>query len=163
MEDTFVRLLLENLNRLRLHQADLISDVKDEIQRLEKNLLLFKTFLNESTEKREILKEVIEEIVEVVYKAEDAVDVYVSQALEKETEKYFRRSPHPPAKLLDAVEEVESTAQRVQEKYEIDFSRLLTENELLIGGDASDSMPTQPQNLERNQVTSLSILPNVDI
>ncbi|XP_011072179.1 putative late blight resistance protein homolog R1B-17 [Sesamum indicum] len=155
MEDTFVRLLLENLNRLRLHQADLISDVKDEIQRLEKNLLLFKTFLNESTEKREILKEVIEEIVEVVYKAEDAVDVYVSQALEKETEKYFRRSPHPPAKLLDAVEEVESTAQRVQEKYEIDFSRLLTENELLIGGDASDSMPTQPQNLERNQGSSV--------
>ncbi|XP_020547986.1 putative late blight resistance protein homolog R1A-10 isoform X2 [Sesamum indicum] len=144
MEDTCVRFQLENLNRLRLHQADLISDVKDQIERLEKNLLLFKTFLNESTEKRGILKEMIRE---VVYKAEDAVDVYVSQALEKETEKYFRRASDPPAKLLDVVEEVESTAQRVQEN----FSRLLSESELLIG-DASDRTPTQLQNLERNQV-----------
>ncbi|KAL0356289.1 UNVERIFIED_CONTAM: hypothetical protein Sradi_4075800 [Sesamum radiatum] len=86
MEDTCVRFLLENLSQLRLHRADLISDVKDQIERLEENLLLFKRFLNEySIQKREkdgILKEVSEQMREVVYKAEDAVDVYVSQALE---------------------------------------------------------------------------------
>ncbi|KAL0417224.1 UNVERIFIED_CONTAM: putative disease resistance protein [Sesamum latifolium] len=173
MEDTCVRFLLENLSRLRLHQADLISDVKDQMERLENNLLLFKRFLNESTQEREEEDEILEEVTaqmrEVVYKAEDGVDVYVSQALERETEKYFRRASDPPGKLLGVVvEEVESTGTRVKELYDdldqrqrqrqrqrqIDISRSETESELLIG-DASDSTPTQLQNLERNQGTSV--------
>ncbi|KAK4438499.1 hypothetical protein Salat_0184200 [Sesamum alatum] len=92
MEDASVGSLLETLNRLRLHQADLISDVKNHIERLENNLLLFKRFITEKREEDEILKEVTAQIREVVYKAEDAVDVFVSQALEKETEKSSKRS-----------------------------------------------------------------------
>ncbi|KAL0286306.1 UNVERIFIED_CONTAM: putative late blight resistance proteinR1A-10 [Sesamum angustifolium] len=152
MEDASVRFLLENLNRLRLHQADLISDVKDQMERLEKNLLLLKRFLNESTGKREILEEVTARIREVVYKAEDAVDVYVSQALEKETEKYFRRASDPPGKLLGVVEEVESTGARVKELYDdqrqIDISRSQTDSV-----SDSESTPTQLQKLEGNQVS----------
>ncbi|KAL0302741.1 UNVERIFIED_CONTAM: putative late blight resistance proteinR1A-10 [Sesamum angustifolium] len=156
MEDTCVRFLLENLSRLSLHQADLMSNVKDQMERLEKNLLLFKRFLNE----REIPEDLTAQIREVVYKAEDAVDVYVSQALQQETEKYFRRASDPPGELLSVVEEVESTGARVKELYDdprqTEFSRAETESELLFG-DASDSDTTPPQleKVERNQGSSV--------
>ncbi|KAL0355072.1 UNVERIFIED_CONTAM: putative late blight resistance proteinR1B-17 [Sesamum radiatum] len=130
MDDASVEFLLENLRQLRHHQPHLIADVKSQIERLESSLLLFKRFLRDSTEIREdnmTLEEVAARIAEAVYKAEDAVDIFVSQAADKEAANYFKkRAFDAPAELLNAVEEVELVGARVGEIYngrQIDFSR----------------------------------------
>ncbi|KAK4437381.1 hypothetical protein Salat_0072000 [Sesamum alatum] len=130
MENTSVEFLLENLRQLRLHQPHLISDVKNQIERLENSLLLFKRFLKDSSETREedqTLKQAAEQITEVVYKVEDAVDVFVSQAADKEAANYFKkRSFDAPGELLSAVKKVELVGARVGEIYDgrrIDFPR----------------------------------------
>ncbi|KAL2484757.1 NBS-LRR class resistance protein Fy2-Ry2 [Abeliophyllum distichum] len=83
MVDTALELLLENLRHLLEPKSSLIVEVIYQVQSLYNNLCLFKEFFKDSrkrSSKNEVLKVVTRRIRDVVYQAEDIVDMLVSEA-----------------------------------------------------------------------------------
>ncbi|XP_073148137.1 putative disease resistance RPP13-like protein 3 [Henckelia pumila] len=96
MADAVVEFLLTNLKELLLYHADLISNVKDQVESLHKELSLMKAFLKDSREKRdesEYVREIVRQITDVTYEAEDIIDKVVVDAA-------LRRSRSTLAKLF---------------------------------------------------------------
>ncbi|KAK6123585.1 hypothetical protein DH2020_042674 [Rehmannia glutinosa] len=131
MADAAVEFLLENLQQLLLYHAHLISDAKNQVEKLEKDLRLFKAFLKDSTKKRRkdnSLRELVGQIRDVVYEAEDVIDAFVTQAAESKSKNYFLRAFQTPVKLLSIAKDVEAVGGKVREIYgdksRIDFASL---------------------------------------
>ncbi|KAI3454371.1 hypothetical protein Pfo_011034 [Paulownia fortunei] len=131
MADAAVEFLLENLQQLLLYHAHLISDAKNQVEKLEKDLRLFKAFLRDSTKKRrkdESLRELVRQIRDVVYEAEDIIDAFVTQAAESKSKNYFLKAFQTPVKLLSIAKDVESVGGKVRDIYggksRIDFASL---------------------------------------
>ncbi|KMT11659.1 hypothetical protein BVRB_5g105990 [Beta vulgaris subsp. vulgaris] len=83
MASAAVDFLIQNILQLIAHKVELIIRVKGDIETLRKDLDMFKAFLkdcNKSENKTESIKELIKQIRDVTYKAEDAVESYVSRA-----------------------------------------------------------------------------------
>ncbi|GER56742.1 NBS-LRR type resistance protein [Striga asiatica] len=130
MADAAVEFLLENLKHLLLTKAELISSAKSQVERLEKDLRLFNAFLKDSTKKRRKdrrLQELVRQIRDVVYEAEDVIDAFVTQATETKSTNYFLKL-RKPFKLMNIAEQVEAVQVKVKEIYGdknlIDFSTL---------------------------------------
>ncbi|KAL7149326.1 hypothetical protein ABFS83_05G032200 [Erythranthe nasuta] len=124
MADAAVEFLLENLKQLLLYNAKLITDIKDQVEFLYNDLTLFKAFLKDSTDKRskhETLKELVKQIRNVVYEAEDAIDSFVAQAAAHKARKPLSKALHMfdyPAKLRNVGREIESIRTKVKDIYE---------------------------------------------
>ncbi|GFP88433.1 putative late blight resistance protein homolog r1a-6 [Phtheirospermum japonicum] len=131
MADAAVEFLLDNLQQLLLYHAHLISGAKIQVERLEKDLRLFKAFLKDSTKKRRkdnSLRELVAQIRDVVYEAEDVIDAFVTQAAEVKSKNYFLRALKTPVTLLSIAKEVEAVGSKVRDIYgdksRIDFASL---------------------------------------
>ncbi|KAG8378689.1 hypothetical protein BUALT_Bualt07G0011400 [Buddleja alternifolia] len=131
MADAAVEFLLENLQQLLLYHAHLISDAKNQVETLENDLRLFKAFLKDSTKKRrkdDSLRELVRQIRDVVYEAEDIIDAFVTQAAESKSKNYFLRAFQTPVKLLGIAKEVEAIGGKVRaiygDKSKLDFATL---------------------------------------
>lgn len=87
MADAIVEFLLTNLEELLFYHANLIFNVKDQVESLHKELSSMKSFLNDSREKRdesEYVQEIVRQITYVTYEAEDIIDkVVVDAALQR--------------------------------------------------------------------------------
>ncbi|KAL8474692.1 hypothetical protein ACS0TY_031220 [Phlomoides rotata] len=134
MADAAVEFLLENLKQLLLHHAHLIKDAKKQVVELENDLRLFKGFLKDSTKQRnkdEKLREVVRQIRDVVYEAEDIIDASVTQAAEVKSKGYFHKAFRTPTKLLNIAEKVDSVRQKINsiygDKTRLDFANLRLE------------------------------------
>ncbi|PIN23083.1 Apoptotic ATPase [Handroanthus impetiginosus] len=130
MADAAVEFLLENLKQLLLYHAKLLSGAREQVEKLEQDLRLFKSFLKDSTKKRrkeESLQELARQIRDVVYEAEDVIDAFVTQAAESKSKSYFTRA-FSPKKLLTIAKEVENVGRKVSEIYgdrsKFDFAAL---------------------------------------
>lgn len=131
MADAAVEFLLENLQQLLLYHVHLIKDAKEQVERLERDLRLFKSFLKDSTKKRrreDSLRELVCQIRDVVYEAEDVIDAFVTQATESRSKNYFVRSFQTPVKLLTIAKQVEMVGLKVKDIYgdkgKFDFASL---------------------------------------
>ncbi|KAH6809392.1 hypothetical protein C2S51_027175 [Perilla frutescens var. frutescens] len=131
MADAAVEFLLENLQQLLLYHVHLIKDAKEQVERLERDLRLFKSFLKDSTKKRrreDSLRELVCQIRDVVYEAEDVIDAFVTQATESRSKNYFLRAFQTPVKLLTIAKEVEKVGAKVRDIYgdkgKFDFASL---------------------------------------
>ncbi|XP_073064636.1 putative late blight resistance protein homolog R1A-10 [Primulina eburnea] len=144
MADAAVEFLLENLKQLLLYHAHLILDSKTQVENLENDLRLFKAFLKDSTKKRkkdETLRELVRQIRDVVYEAEDVIDAFVTQAAEIKSKSYFKKIFFTPAKLLTVAKDVETIGAKVKNIYgknKIDFASLNID-----GGVADDKIPDE--------------------
>lgn len=124
MADAAVEFLLENLKQLLLYNAKLILDIKDQVEFLYNDLTLFKAFLRDSTEKRskhEYLKELVKQIRNVVYEAEDAIDSFVAHAAVHKARKPIQKALHMfdyPAKLRNVARMIEVIRTKVKDIYE---------------------------------------------
>ncbi|KAL2544906.1 putative late blight resistance protein-like protein R1B-13 [Forsythia ovata] len=124
MSDAAVEFLLENLKQLLLYNANLIFDVKGQVEFLYNDLSLFKAFLKDSTEKRnknETLKELVKQIRDVVYEAEDTVDTFVAQAAVHKSRSSIERAFHIfdyPAKLRSVGKRIEGIRTKVKDIYD---------------------------------------------
>ncbi|KAL8457119.1 hypothetical protein ACS0TY_034278 [Phlomoides rotata] len=141
MADAAVEFLLENLQQLLLYHTSLISNAKEQVEKLDNDLRLFKAFLRDSTKKRrkdEGLRELVRQIRDVVYEAEDIIDAFVTQAAESKSKNYFLRAFQTPAKLLTIAKEVEKIGAKVRgiygDKGKFDFASLGVGD----GGDPDD-------------------------
>ncbi|KAG8368553.1 hypothetical protein BUALT_Bualt15G0057500 [Buddleja alternifolia] len=134
MADAAVEFLRENLKQLLIYHHDLISGAEKQVEQLEKDLRLFKAFLKDTTKTRrydddtdqlavqttkkrprrdgDTLRELVRQIRDVVYEAEDTIDAFVTQATESKSRSYFSRflKMDTPAKLYD----IYSIAKRVE-------------------------------------------------
>ncbi|PIN18787.1 hypothetical protein CDL12_08544 [Handroanthus impetiginosus] len=123
MADFAVNFLLQNLHRLQIYRPHLIHEAENHLEMLENNLHLFQAFLNEySIKKRltedESVRNLIRQINDVVYEAEDIIDAVVSQAAESKTKNYFLRAfPTPAEKLLPIATDIKSVGLKVRDIY----------------------------------------------
>ncbi|KAL0296752.1 UNVERIFIED_CONTAM: putative disease resistance protein [Sesamum radiatum] len=124
MADAAVEFLLENLKQLLLYNANLILDIKGQVEFLYNDLSLFKAFLKDSTEKRrthETLKELVKQIRNVVYEAEDAIDTFVAHKAVHKARKHIEKAFHIfdyPAKLRSVARDIEQIRAKVKDIYE---------------------------------------------
>ncbi|KAL2243764.1 UNVERIFIED_CONTAM: putative disease resistance protein [Sesamum indicum] len=131
MADAAVELLLDNLQQLLIYHTHLIADVKNQVEKLESDLRLINAFLKASTKKRRkdvILRQLVREIRDVVYEAEDIIDAFVTQAAESQAKNYFLRAFQTRVKLDSITTQVEKVCATVKEIYgdesRIDFAAL---------------------------------------
>ncbi|XP_075503721.1 putative late blight resistance protein homolog R1A-10 [Primulina tabacum] len=145
MEGAAVQFLLDNLKQLLLYHAHLIRDSTSQVENLENDLRLFKAFLEESTKKRkrddEALRELVRQIIDVVYEAEDTIDACVALASDNKFKNFFLRAFYNPlAKLPKVAKKVEEIGGKIKKIYDrndlIDFASAETD-----GGAAEDKIP----------------------
>ncbi|KAL0384875.1 UNVERIFIED_CONTAM: putative late blight resistance proteinR1A-10 [Sesamum radiatum] len=106
MAEAAVTFLLENLQQLVSDQLSLISGAQNELEQLQNELDLMKSFLEDSASKRvksELFKTLEKQIREIVYTAEDTIDTCVSQAA---AGSWFKRNLNP--NRLSLAKEVQS-------------------------------------------------------
>ncbi|KAK4254324.1 hypothetical protein QN277_009724 [Acacia crassicarpa] len=80
MADSVVSFVLENLSRLVAHEANLLCGVEDKVKSLESELRMMSIYLkssNQNQPKKEIEREVVRQIIDVAYEAEDVIDTFV--------------------------------------------------------------------------------------
>ncbi|XP_073031009.1 putative late blight resistance protein homolog R1B-17 [Primulina eburnea] len=135
MADAAVEFLLENLKQLLVYNVNLISEVKNHVERLYNDLGLFKAFLKDSTEKRsknEVLKELVKQIRNVVYDAEDVIDAFVAEAAAHKARGVVKKAFHTPAyaeklrKVGVRIEEIRQTVDSIYKNKLFGFESLQT-------------------------------------
>ncbi|KAL4615663.1 hypothetical protein ACB092_07G143000 [Castanea dentata] len=93
MADSVVSFLLENLTQLLTQELDLQGGVKDQVRSLKNELSLINLFLQKTEGKRhdELVKEVVSQIRDVAYEAEDAIDTYIITVAEHRRRSKLRK------------------------------------------------------------------------
>lgn len=123
MAEAVVGFLLTNLKELLLYHTDLIHGLKDQVESLHKELSLMKAFLKDSREKRndsEYVREVVRQITDVAYEAEDIVDEFVVNASMHKSRKPIKKllnSFDNASVLRNVAKEIESIRAKVKEIY----------------------------------------------
>ncbi|GER29871.1 NBS-LRR type resistance protein [Striga asiatica] len=126
MADAAVEFLLVNLKQLLLYNAGLIDGVKDQVEYLYNDLSFFKAFLKDFAEshrrqQNQVLKELVKQIRNVVFEAEDAVDEFVAHKAEHKARKPIEKALHMfdyPAKLRQLAREIEGIRSKVKDIYD---------------------------------------------
>ncbi|PIN26360.1 Apoptotic ATPase [Handroanthus impetiginosus] len=131
MAEAAVEFLLENLKQLLLYRSKSLSGVREQVEKLEQDLSLFKSFLEDSTRKRrkdEYLRKLTREIRDIVYEAEDVIETFMIQAAESTSKSYFTRA-FSSNKLHAITKEVENVGRKASviysERGRIDFASVI--------------------------------------
>lgn len=119
-----VEFLLENLKQLLLYNSDLIYGVKGQVDSLYRELSLMNAFLKDAKEKRneyEYVRELVRQIRDVAYEAEDIIDTFVVNSAMQKERSTFSRIVHVfdyPTKLRSVAKDIESIKTKVKEIYD---------------------------------------------
>ncbi|KVH96369.1 disease resistance protein RPP13-like [Cynara cardunculus var. scolymus] len=145
MADAVVEFLLDNLKQLLLYNSDLICGVKGQVDSLYKELSLMKAFLKDSKEKRseyEYIRELVRQIRDVAYEAEDTIDTFVVNAAMQKERSTLSKIVHAfdyPAKLRSVAKDIESIKTKVKEIYDKKMFGI----EALYAGESSNRFSSQ--------------------
>ncbi|XP_022841783.1 probable disease resistance protein RXW24L [Olea europaea var. sylvestris] len=121
--ETAVGFLLENLKQLLLYNAHLI-DVKSDVESLQNELQLLKAFLKDMAKwdnNPEVLNTIVKQIRDIVYEAEDYVDVYVAHSAMQKARNGLKKVIHifdHTTKLRDMAEKIKSIRAMVNDTYQ---------------------------------------------
>ncbi|KAI5678097.1 hypothetical protein M9H77_09047 [Catharanthus roseus] len=124
MADAVVEFLLANLKELLLYHVDLLSGVKDQVESLHRELSLMKAFLKDSREKRseyEYVRELVRQITDVSYEAEDVIDTFVVIASMQKARSTMKRVLHAydhSTRMVNVAKQIESIKIKVKEIYD---------------------------------------------
>lgn len=123
--DSAVGFLLEKLLQLVKDNYDLISGAESKVAKLSKSLRLLKTFATEYTEKHpnsKILKELAEEIKDLIREAEDAIEEYIYYVSVHNRKGFLKKSVHAvdhAIKVRDVSKKIGDVSGKVMEMYEM--------------------------------------------
>ncbi|KAA8529776.1 hypothetical protein F0562_034124 [Nyssa sinensis] len=124
MSDSAVDFLLENLMQLINCDDESILVERDQIKSLYEELRFLREFLKHTEEKRyehEILKNLVAEIIDVAYEAENKVDLFVFNAVNHNDRSLVGEIGHsfdPILNLSGVMEEIESIKMELMAIYE---------------------------------------------
>lgn len=120
MAEASVEFLLQNLKDLLLYNAHLILDVKEQVNSLYKNIDLFKALLKDAANirnKNQFLKTTMNQIRDVVYRAEDIIDRFVTESAARKAQgrikKTLKKIGHTRT-LLNVGKDIESISAEVK-------------------------------------------------
>ncbi|XP_057802823.1 putative late blight resistance protein homolog R1A-10 [Salvia miltiorrhiza] len=121
MADAAVEFLLNNLKDLLVTHSHLITDTRNQIECLEKDLRLLNAFLKDSVKKRitdETTKVLVQNIRDAVYEVEDVIDAFITKVMERKSESgtlmSFISSFKPSVDLHGIVRKVEEVSKKVE-------------------------------------------------
>lgn len=95
MADAALEGLVETIHHLMMYNAELITDAKTQMEKLLIDLGLLRAFLKEQMSgkrDRRLQQELVSQTQNVIYEAEDVVDVFISEALNNSSRNVFLRS-----------------------------------------------------------------------
>ncbi|KAL1552086.1 disease resistance RPP8-like protein 3 [Salvia divinorum] len=129
MAEAATEFLLNNLKEVVKHHAYLIKDAKGNVEKLERDLNVFRAFLKDTAKMRkndEKIMNMWKEIHDVVYEIEDVIDFYIAKTNEEGRQSRVTRLLKNRAATLHSVgQKVESIKGRVEEmKEEISAHKL---------------------------------------
>ncbi|XP_027107295.1 putative disease resistance RPP13-like protein 3 isoform X2 [Coffea arabica] len=122
--DAALGFILQNLKESVQYNTELIGGVKDNVKELCEDLETLRAFIREYTDKysdNEILEKLASEIRGVVYRAEDAIETYISCASVQKLRRAISKATHFVDYISDlrAVgKEIEKVSKDVQEIYQ---------------------------------------------
>jgi hypothetical protein len=100
--DSVVNFLLKNLFDLLKEEANFLAGVEDKVNSLHDELSFINIFLESSAEKRKdkIVNEVVRQIRDVAYEAEDTIDYFIYNVAKHRRRSAIRRMFHLPCNTL---------------------------------------------------------------
>ena len=122
--DAALGFILQNLKESVQYNTELIGGVKDNVKELCEDLETLRAFIREYTDKysdNEILEKLASKIRGVVYRAEDAIETYISCASVQKLRRAISKATHFVDYISDlrAVgKEIEKVSKDVQEIYQ---------------------------------------------
>ena len=133
MADSVVTFLLENLTQLLTQESELLGGVEDQVRLLRNELRMINIFLQNSEGKRHdnLVKEVVSQIRDVAYEAEDVIDTFiVTESKHRKRSKlrkvihYFDRASalHMVAKKIESIKNVIKEIYDNRSKYGIEIA-----------------------------------------
>ncbi|XP_027351456.1 putative disease resistance RPP13-like protein 3 [Abrus precatorius] len=122
MADAVVSPLLQNLSQLLRDEFKLLSGVEDKIKSLCNELKFIDIFLKSSIGKRndELVKEVVNQIRDVGFKAEDVVGIYVASVAQHRSRNIICRLFHLTQRVMvlrEVNDEIENIKNRIDKIY----------------------------------------------
>ncbi|XP_057756643.1 disease resistance protein RPP13-like [Arachis stenosperma] len=123
MVDSVVTFALENLSRLLVSEVTLLASVEDQIKSLRDELSFMDIFIKSSKGKREdpLVREVVNQIIDVAYQAEDVVDTYVVNVNKQRSRNMFGKcfhSKHHVMMLHEVNDQINTIKKRINEIYQ---------------------------------------------
>ena len=123
MTDSVVSFLLENLTQLLIHESKLLGEVEDQVKLLKNELSLIYVFLQNSEGKRhdKLVKEVVSQIRDVAYEAEDVIDTFIMTETKHRKRNTLRKAFHyfdRASALHEVANEIERIKNVIKEIYE---------------------------------------------
>ncbi|XP_030941890.1 disease resistance protein RPP13-like [Quercus lobata] len=123
MADSVLSFLLENLTQLFIQESKLLGGVEDQVRILKNELSLINLFLLNSEGKRhdKLVKEVVSQIRDVAYDAEDVIDTYVMTETKRRKRSKMKKAIHyfdRASALHEVAKEIERIKNVIKEIYE---------------------------------------------
>ncbi|KAI8529678.1 hypothetical protein RHMOL_Rhmol12G0243300 [Rhododendron molle] len=119
MSDAAVEFLLDNVKQLVLYNAELIRNVRGEVDGLIRDLPLLKAIIEVSTEtgrEDDVVKALVNRIRDVTFEAEDVIDAYMVVATTQKRKKWLQKllgGIDHASKLRDVAKNVQTIKQEV--------------------------------------------------
>ncbi|XP_050262775.1 late blight resistance protein R1-A-like [Quercus robur] len=162
MADSAVSFLLENLTQLLIRESKLLRGVKDQVRSLEKELAVIKIFLRNTEGKRrdELVEEIVSQIRDVAYEAEDVIDTYIITVTEHRRRSKLRKLIHSCDRAI-TFHEVASNIESIKIRYkEINDNRSKYGIEIAesFGGNAEEGekLHRRRKHVEEDQVVGFA-------
>ena len=162
MADSVVSFLLENLTQLLIRESKLLRGVKDQVRSLEKELAVIKIFLRNTEGKRhdELVKEVVSQIRDVAYEAEDVIDTYIITMTEHRRRSKLRKlihscdqaiTFHEVASKIESIKIINKEINDIRSKYGIEIAESSGGN-----AEARETLHRRRKHVEEDQVVGFA-------
>ncbi|KAF3946378.1 hypothetical protein CMV_027349 [Castanea mollissima] len=162
MADSVVSFLLENLTQLLTQESKLLLGVKDQVRSLNNELPLINLFLQKTEGKRhdELVKEVVSQIRDVAYEAEDVIDTYIMTVTKHRRRSKLRKLIHSCDRAItfhEVANKIESIKNVIKEIYD-NRSKYGVEIAESSGGDAEaeEILHRRRRHVEEDQVVGFA-------
>ena len=115
---------MENLTQLLIQESKLLGGVKDQVRSLQNELSLINAFLKNTEGKQhdnELVKEVVSQIRDVAYEAEDVIDTFIMTETKRNKRSKLRKAIHyfdRGSVLHEVASKIESIKNVIKEIYE---------------------------------------------
>ncbi|XP_062165117.1 disease resistance protein RPP13-like [Alnus glutinosa] len=168
MADSVVTFLLQNLFDLLKEEANFLAGVEDKVNSLHDELSFINIFLESSAEKRKdkIVNEVVRQIRDVAYEAEDTIDHFIYNVAKHRRRSAIRRMFRLPSNTLmlrNVGKKIEGIKEKINEIYNNRERYGIERVEASGNAVEEEAMHRRRREVEEDDVGILSSMPAISI